>query len=101
MVFPSHPIFLYRCSGYAGLACYQCYSGELCKTEEDSLSCKLYSTAGNPMYLSEYWLRKISGQDPCVSTPAHYRYCRLCNEWGAFNYVVYSDQEHMFINNIF
>lgn len=63
-----------RCSGYAGLPCYQCYSGEQCKTEEDSLSCRLFATAGNPLYLSEYWLQRLSGQDPCLSTPAHYRY---------------------------
>ena len=74
------------CAGYDGRSCFQCYSGPLCKTREDSLTCQLASTGGNPLVIAQYWLQN-STQEPCSTTLAHYRLlfhclspccCRLC-----------------------
>jgi hypothetical protein len=63
-----------RCTGHNGLPCFQCYSGQFCKTIEDPVSCKLVDIAGNPLFHVEYWLNGSFG-DPCTSTLGHYRYC--------------------------
>ncbi|XP_064387369.1 uncharacterized protein LOC135335756 [Halichondria panicea] len=65
---------LKRCTGIDSQPCYQCYSGDYCKTKEDPLQCKLASVGGNPVYLSEYWTGGHSTEaEPCTQTPGHYR----------------------------
>ena len=54
------------------LDCYQCYSGPLCKSKEDSVACAMTLDSGNPMFIAEYWLNR-NGREPCTTTPAHYR----------------------------
>lgn len=63
---------LKSCTGYGGLSCFQCYSGPLCKTWEDPVTCQLYSTGGNPLVIAQYWLNS-SAHEPCSTTLAHYR----------------------------
>ncbi|CAI8010915.1 Tryptophan aminotransferase-related protein 3 [Geodia barretti] len=63
---------LNSCSGYDGRSCFQCYSGQFCKTREDTLTCQLSSTGGNPLVIAQFWLLN-STQEPCSTTLAHYR----------------------------
>ena len=67
------PLYRCSCSGYGSQSCYSCYSGQFCKTKEDTMSCRLSAGPGNPIYLSEYWLNG-SSHDPCTSVLGHYRY---------------------------
>ena len=64
---------MYSCSGYGGRSCFQCYSGRLCKTREDPVTCELASTGGNPLVIAQFWLNS-SSQEPCSTTLAHYRW---------------------------